>query len=107
MMRETDWKALGLPAELSMRIGLHAGPVFRGLEPVIGNVNFFGSQVNQAARIEPITNPGNVYASEPFAALLATGRSNDLDCRYVGIIVLPKRFGSYPIYHLKRKNEIE
>lgn len=107
MMRETDWAKLGLPGDLSMRIGLHAGPVFRGREPFLKHENFFGYHVNQAARIEPITSPGNVYASEQFAALLMGTRADQLDCRYVGVIVLPKDFGSYPIYHVKRRYEIE
>ncbi len=106
-VRETDWAAVNLPKNLNMRIGLHAGPVFFGKEPVLNKVNFFGHHVNQAARIEPITNPGNVYASEQFAALLMAEKVDHLDCRYVGVVVLPKEFGSFPIYHIKRKTEIE
>jgi class 3 adenylate cyclase len=106
LVRDTDWTRWQLPAELNIRIGLHAGPVYGAREPLQERWNFFGSHVNQAARIEPITSPGNVYASEPFAALLLADPRNRLDCRYVGVIVLPKEFGSYPIYHIKRKNEV-
>ena len=107
MVRETDWDRLGLPRDLNIRIGLHVGPVYFAREPVLNRLNFFGSHVNQAARIEPITSPGNVYASEQFAAFLMANRDNPLECKYVGVIVLPKEFGSYPIYHIKRKTEIE
>jgi class 3 adenylate cyclase len=106
LVRDTDWTRWKLPPELNIRIGLHAGPVYRAREPLLERLNFFGSHVNQAARIEPITSPGNVYASEPFAALLLADPRNSLDCRYVGVIVLPKEFGSYPIYHIKRKTEV-
>jgi class 3 adenylate cyclase len=106
LVRDTDWTRWKLPAELNIRIGLHAGPVYRAREPLLERQNFFGSHVNQAARIEPITSPGNVYASEPFAALLLADPRNRLDCKYVGVIVLPKEFGSYPIYHIKRKTEV-
>ena len=106
LVRDTDWTRWRLPAELNIRIGLHAGPVYGAREPLQQRWNFFGSHVNQAARIEPITSPGNVYASEPFAALLLADPRNRLECRYVGVIVLPKEFGSYPIYHIKRKNEV-
>ena len=106
LVRDTDWTRWKLPAELNIRIGLHAGPVYRAREPLLERLNFFGSHVNQAARIEPITSPGNVYASEPFAALLLADPRNRLDCKYVGVIVLPKEFGSYPIYHIKRKTEV-
>ena len=95
-----------MPKHLDIRIGLHAGPVYFAREPVLKRINFFGFHVNQAARIEPITSPGNVYASEQFAALMLADPDNSLDCNYVGVIVLPKEFGSYPIYHIKRKSEI-
>ncbi|UCF98524.1 MAG: DUF4071 domain-containing protein [Spirochaetaceae bacterium] len=107
MVRETEWEQLGLPRDLSIRIGLHVGPVYFALEPVLNRLNFFGSHVNQAARIEPITSAGNVYASEQFAAFLLANQDNPLECKYVGEIKLPKEFGSYPIYHIKRKTEIE
>ncbi len=106
MVRHTDWTQLGLPKDLTLRIGLHAGPVYGFNEPLQQRRNFFGSHVNQAARIEPITSPGNVYSSESFAALLLADERNRFDCRYVGVIVLPKEFGSYPIYHVKRMTEV-
>jgi class 3 adenylate cyclase len=107
MVRETEWEQLGLPHNLSIRIGLHVGPVYYAQEPVLKRLNFFGSHVNQAARIEPITSAGNVYASEQFAAFLLANKDNPLECKYVGEIKLPKEFGSYPIYHIKRTTEIE
>ncbi len=70
----TEWSRLGLPAELSLRIGLHAGPVYVGRDLITGARNFFGTHVSRAARIEPITPPGQVYASEAFAALAAGRR---------------------------------
>lgn len=105
-VRQTDWEKRGLPKDFTMRIGLHAGPVYRVREPLLDRMNFFGSHMNQAARIEPITSPGNVYASEAFASLLLADPRNAFDCRYVGVIVLPKKFGSYAIYHIKRKTEV-
>jgi class 3 adenylate cyclase len=53
MVRATDWQERGLPRDLAIRIGLHAGPVYYAREPVAGRLNFFGTHVNQAARIEP------------------------------------------------------
>ena len=106
MVRHTDWTRLHLPKDFNIRIGLHAGPVYSVREPLLERRNYFGSHVNQAARIEPITSPGNVYSSESFAALLLADRRNLFDCRYVGVIVLPKEFGSYAIYHVKRMTEV-
>jgi len=106
-VKNTDWNRSGLPSDLNIRIGLHAGPVFCAREPILGRTNYFGNHVNRAARIEPITNPGNVYASEQFASLLMAQPDSEIECKYVGIIVLPKRFGNYPIYQIKRRTEIE
>jgi len=103
----TKWEQHSLPADLNIRIGLHVGPVFGAKEPLLNRMNYFGRHVNWAARIEPITNPGNVYASEQFASMLMTRSDHELEVRYVGIIVLPKKFGTYPIYLVKRRNEIQ
>ena len=69
-MATLDFKSVGLPPDTTVRVGLHAGPVFSQHDPIIERVNFFGSHVNRAARIEPVTTPGCVFASEQFAALL-------------------------------------
>jgi len=106
LLKKKDWKSLQLSGRLSIRIGLHVGPVFGVKEPILKKMNYFGRHVNRAARIEPITSPGNVYASEQFASLLVSHRNNLLECIYVGVIVLPKKFGTYPIYLIKRRNEI-
>jgi len=103
----TQWEEHSLPADLNIRIGLHVGPVFGAKEPLLNRMNYFGRHVNWAARIEPITNPGNVYASEQFASMLMTRSDHELEVRYVGIIVLPKKFGTYPMYLVKRRNEIQ
>ncbi len=60
----------GLPTDLQLRIGLHAGPVFEGENPLTGRKIVYGSHVNRAARIEPVALPGNIYASHQFVALL-------------------------------------
>jgi class 3 adenylate cyclase len=70
-MLEIDWTATGLPSTSQVRIALHAGPVFHAFDPVMGRDSHFGSSVTRAARIEPVTPPGMVYASEAFAATLA------------------------------------
>jgi class 3 adenylate cyclase len=46
--------------------------------------------VTRAARIEPITPPGSVYASEAFAATLAASGRQDCALEYVGEVSLAK-----------------
>ena len=102
-MRETDWLALGLSDATPIRIALHAGPVFRGFDPIMRRDNFFGSGVTKAARIEPVTPPGTVYASEAFAATLAATGSDEFVLEYVGRLPLAKSYGESRIYRLDRR----
>ncbi|HSL21495.1 MAG TPA: adenylate/guanylate cyclase domain-containing protein [Vicinamibacterales bacterium] len=81
------------------RIALHAGPATRFLDPLTGRINFAGSHVSRAARIEPVTPPGQVYASQAFVALLLA-RGGRVDSQYVGSVPLAKRYGPLPMYHL-------
>ena len=102
-MREADWPALGLPESSQIRIALHAGPVFCGFDPIMRCDNYFGSSVTKAARIEPVTPPGTVYASEAFAAsLVASGRS-DYALEYVGRLTLAKGYGESRLYRVDRR----
>jgi class 3 adenylate cyclase len=57
-----DWSKKGLRS-LNLRIGLHAGPVYSCIDPVTQRTNYIGAHVSRAARIEPITPVGQVYAS--------------------------------------------
>ena len=83
-----------------IRIALHTGPVFCGFDPIIGRDNYFGSSVTRAARIEPITPPGTVYASEAFAATLAASGRQDFGLEYVGQVALAKGYGESRVYRL-------
>lgn len=99
---DIDWTAAGLPSSSRIRIALHAGPVFRGFDPVMGRDDFFGSSVTRAARIEPVTQPGNVYASEAFAATLASTSQQGFALEYVGRLPLAKGYGESTLYRLDR-----
>ncbi len=103
LINQTKWEEKSLPAELNLRIALHAGPVFQCVDPISENQNFFGSHVSRAARIEPITPPGQVYASQGFAALAAAQGVQDFVCDYVGQVPLAKGFGTFPTYHVHRR----
>jgi class 3 adenylate cyclase/tetratricopeptide (TPR) repeat protein len=100
----TDWEAKGLPKEINLRISLHAGPVYCYKEPLSKEQEYAGSHIVRAARIEPITPPGQVYASQQFAALASTQRVHGFTCEYVGRIPLPKHAGIIPLYLVRRAN---
>jgi class 3 adenylate cyclase len=97
-INRTDWTAHGLPADFSLRIGLHAGPAYACIDPVTGRPNYLGGHVSRAARIEPITPPGQVYASRAFAALARAHQVTGFSCEYVGRTTLPKGSGTLPMY---------
>ena len=67
----TDWAARGLPAGFNVRVALHCGPVHCGLNPLTGTPVYTGPHTSRAARIEPVTPPGQVYASSAYAAVVA------------------------------------
>ncbi|OQA33307.1 MAG: Adenylate and Guanylate cyclase catalytic domain protein [Betaproteobacteria bacterium ADurb.Bin341] len=102
-----DWAAVGLPAEMNIRIGMHTGPVFRGSDPIIGRDGFFGAHVTRAARIEPVTARGSVYVTEQMAAALAGSGSRDFFCDYLGVVSLAKQYGNSKLYRLRRALETE
>jgi class 3 adenylate cyclase len=98
-----DLARAGLPADLGLRIGGHAGPVFEVTDPVLRVRNFMGSHVSQTARMEPVTPEGLVYVTEAFAALIALEQVRSLSCEYVGIVPAAKHYGSFRMYVLKRR----
>ena len=102
-MQAVDWKAAGLSETSGIRIALHAGPVFRGFDPIVKRDGFFGSSVTRTARIEPVTPPGMVYATEAFAAILTASGVRDYALEYVGRLALAKNYGEARIYRLERR----
>lgn len=97
-----DYATLGLDGAGGMRIGVHYGPAYRTIDHITGRTTFYGTEVSKAARIEPVTPPGAVFATEPFAAILALEAGDRFRCRYVGRIPLAKKYGDYPMYRLTR-----
>lgn len=106
LILETNWKDKNLPEDMNIRIALHAGPVFLGNDPITGNLNAFGSHINRTARIEPVTIPGCIYASEQFASLLVNEQT-DFYFEYVGMIELYKKFGYQEIYHISKNDDLK
>lgn len=85
---------------LRLRIGLHAGPVHEGQDPITKNLSFMGRHANLAARIEPIAEEGHVYVSGEFAAMATLANSEEFHFDYVGQRPLPKNAGVIPVFRL-------
>jgi class 3 adenylate cyclase len=104
LINSKDWASVGLPADLAARVGLHCGPVFVGVDPITGGRLYTGVHTSRTARIEPITPPGQVYASSAFAAVATARRAPGLRFSYIGHTQLAKGYGSLPLYHVKRRD---
>jgi hypothetical protein len=97
-----DLEAAGLPEHLALRLGCHLGPVFPTRDPVLDETVFMGSHVSRTARIEPVTPPGAVYVTEPFAAALVLDGQSGFACDYVGHMDAAKGYGRLRMYRLLR-----
>jgi class 3 adenylate cyclase/tetratricopeptide (TPR) repeat protein len=106
-MADLDLDAAGLPGHLALRLSAHIGPVFPTHDPILNELSFLGSHVSRTARIEPVTPPGAVYVTEPFAAALALDGQGEFSCDYVGHMPAAKDFGRLRMYRLRRRVPVE
>lgn len=102
MVTREPWEERNLPSGLTLRVGVHAGPLFECRDPVTRRPALWGTHVTRAARIEPVTPPGNVYASREFAALAAAAGIGEFTCEHVGRVSLAKMYGAAVLYHVRR-----
>jgi Tetratricopeptide Repeats-Sensor len=96
-----DLERESLPSDLALRLGGHIGPIFEIVDPVLGTTAFMGAHVSRTARIEPVTPPGVVYVTEPFAAALALDGDDRFSCDYVGHMPAAKGYARLRMYTLR------
>lgn len=102
-LAKKNWQALGFSRPLMMRFALHAGPVQLTVDPITGLPKCIGAHISRAARLEPKTPPGLVYASEAFAALATLEGVRGFHCDYVKQLEWAKRYGTFPAYVVRRE----
>ncbi len=102
-MAALDLQAAGLPSHLALRLSGHIGPVFEVKDPILRATAFMGTHVSRTARIEPVTPPGSVYVTEPFAAALALAGCDEFASEYVGHMPAAKDYGRLRMYSLRRR----
>jgi class 3 adenylate cyclase/tetratricopeptide (TPR) repeat protein len=95
-----DRARAGLPHDLTLRIALHAGPVYVYKDGITDRVNYMGSHVNRAARVEPVTPPGLIYVTDAFRALAEIYAPGEFRFTYVGKTSLAKNYGAVALYSL-------
>jgi hypothetical protein len=85
------------------RFAIDFGPLLAVHDAVQRAEKFSGRAMTRAARIEPVTPPGRIFATEAFACEVALlPRGAGLACDYAGRIPTAKGFGSLPLYALRR-----
>jgi class 3 adenylate cyclase len=103
-LAKLDLQSAGLPATLALRLGLDAGAVFEVQDPILKSLSFTGRHVSRTARLEPSTPPGEVYVTEPFAALFTLLQDQELICEYVGMMQAAKNYGRLRTYLLRHRS---
>ena len=74
-------------------MSLHSGRAYRGKDPISGDTGYIGTQINLAARIEPIVRPGEVWTTDKFISLMKTANPEHLDSDNLGVKPLAKKWG--------------
>lgn len=100
-MRDVKWSEHGLPANLGIRIFLHAGPVYAFNDPVLRRINCMGTHMTRASRIAQVVPPGQIYVSQEFAALCGTERVEKVSFEYLGPLPTSQLFYNTPLYRLE------
>jgi hypothetical protein len=77
--------------------------VFVSRDPITGAPLYSGVHTSRTARIEPITPPGQVYASSAFAAVATAQEASGLRFSYIGRTQLAKHYGVLPLHHVRRR----
>jgi class 3 adenylate cyclase len=104
LVQKTDWISEGISTHLSLRISLHTGPVLLCVDPIVRHMTITGAHVTHAARMEPKVTPGEIWASESFAAQTAIAsldRMPGFELDYLGQVELAKNYGLYGLFRLR------
>lgn len=100
-LKQINLRQHGFAHPLELRLAVHYGPIFRGRDFLTKSETFFGAHVTRAARIEPVTPPGEVFVTEAMAAALALSGAASVRPEYVGSTQLAKNYGSLRMYVLR------
>ena len=100
---EFDRRRFGIETDLQLRMAIHYGPVRPVHDPILDAPSFAGREIIRAARMEPITPPGEIFVTEQLASALFLAGAANYRCDYVGILPSAKSFGSFRMYSIKAR----
>ncbi|MEO5327408.1 MAG: hypothetical protein H7829_04105 [Magnetococcus sp. THC-1_WYH] len=101
-----DFDNVGIP-HLVPRIGAHFGEFDFYEDPLLNRSNAAGSNLHTAARIEPITRPGEIFVTESFKDAIERlpVAPGGIGFDSLGQFPLAKGFGKMDLYRLRKANE--
>lgn len=99
-----DWEKYSLPS-LSARFSLHQGSLWSGIDFFTSRTLIAGQAVNLAARIEPIVEAGQIWATKDFAQALEREKFTLVKVSKIGVKQLPKNAGTEELYVIYRQKE--
>jgi hypothetical protein len=94
--------AMGFSRSHSPRLALDFGALHPVHDAVQRVPKFAGRAMTRASRIEPVTPPGSIYATEAFACEIALQPVCGLGLDYAGMVPAAKNFGLLPLYAVRR-----
>ena len=106
LVASTKWEEKGLRAGLSLRIALHAGPVYEFDDPITGNRTYSGTTPPGRKWIVQALSWTSSLTARCHFALIIGGRvaAEVLFYDYVGQTPLAKGYGTLPTYHVRRSS---
>jgi hypothetical protein len=90
-----------LPTSLTPRLALDYGALLPVRDPVQQVRKYAGTTMTRAARIEPVTPPGRIYATQAFACEMALEPFPAVTCDYAGFTRTAKDYGTLPLYSVR------
>lgn len=99
-----DWQAIGVKRPPLFRIAV-AMNLFKQVNNPIDQCSTIQSEAFiEAARMEPVVEPGEVWCDEATASLV---KESNIGFRSIGLIQLPKQYGQFNVYAACWEEEIE
>ncbi len=106
VFKELDFEEFGIK-KLRPRIAGNFGEFEMVFDQVSGKENIHGTMINLAARIEPVTLPGEIFVTKEFRDMACSSYDKIDNVRFddMGEIILPKNAGDIQLYRLCKKTE--
>jgi len=102
-IKNKDWKRFDFQFDIAIRIGLHIQNVKVSFKNNGQINNIIGKGIDTTARIEPITEPNQVYCSDVFYNHINLEETHKIEGNFIGEKELAKHFGLMKIYKLDWK----